>query len=421
MRLPQSFSQLLSRASFAILLTALVTVRSFGAQAATEQLTCTPPSLTFGAVEVGKTETQLITLRNSGSTSVTVTAMNISGTGFSVPQVTLPFTLFAGESTSFSVTFAPSAAVWTGGKVVFVSNASNPDLRVVVGGGGETGENATASPSSVSFGAVAVGASSSQTVVLTNSRPWKITLSSVNTWGSGFSVSGLATPMTLSAGQSVSVKVTFTPELSGVASGGIFVSGPQLNVPFSGTGTAAAGQLTVTPANVNFGNVPIGTTQKQMITMGASGTSVTVSSDSINNAQFVLEGATFPLTIPAGQSASFNLAFTPTSSGAKSGSLSFSSNASNSQVIEALTGDGTTTQYSVGLSWNSTSGVAGYNVYRSSSATGTYAKLNATPNANTAYMDSTVVSGQTYYYAATSVSSSGQESAHSSPVQASVP
>jgi fibronectin type 3 domain-containing protein len=43
-------------------------------------------------------------------------------------------------------------------------------------------------------------------------------------------------------------------------------------------------------------------------------------------------------------------------------------------------------------------------------------------NPNTAYTDSTVVSGQTYYYAATSVNSSGQESALSTPpVEAAIP
>jgi fibronectin type 3 domain-containing protein len=40
----------------------------------------------------------------------------------------------------------------------------------------------------------------------------------------------------------------------------------------------------------------------------------------------------------------------------------------------------------------------------------------------TAYTDTTVVSGQTYYYAATSVNSSGQESALSTPpVQVVIP
>ena len=42
-------------------------------------------------------------------------------------------------------------------------------------------------------------------------------------------------------------------------------------------------------------------------------------------------------------------------------------------------------------------------------------------DANTAYQDNTVVSGNTYYYAATAVDSSGKESALSTPVEAVVP
>jgi fibronectin type 3 domain-containing protein len=66
--------------------------------------------------------------------------------------------------------------------------------------------------------------------------------------------------------------------------------------------------------------------------------------------------------------------------------------------------------------------VAGYNVYRSTTANGTYSKINSTLDPNAAFTDGTVVSGQTYYYAATSVTSGGMESAPSTPaVQATVP
>ena len=66
--------------------------------------------------------------------------------------------------------------------------------------------------------------------------------------------------------------------------------------------------------------------------------------------------------------------------------------------------------------------MAGYNVYRSTSASGTYSKINSSLDANTAYTDSTVISGQTYYYEATSVNSGGQESARSAPpVKATIP
>jgi fibronectin type 3 domain-containing protein len=118
---------------------------------------------------------------------------------------------------------------------------------------------------------------------------------------------------------------------------------------------------------------------------------------------------------------SFGVAFTPQSSGTVSGSLSLSSTASNAQATEPLTGVGTQTAYTVGLSWNPSSAAVGYNVYRSTSSTGSYSKINSALDNNTAYADSTVAAGNTYYYAATSVNSSGTESSLSTPVQVAVP
>jgi fibronectin type 3 domain-containing protein len=147
-----------------------------------------------------------------------------------------------------------------------------------------------------------------------------------------------------------------------------------------------------------------------------------VTSDASSSSQFVLDGVSLPLTIPAGQSMSFNVAFTPTGSGTVSGSLSFVSNASTSQTSESLTGTGTSKQYSVDLYWNASTDVAGYNVYRSTSSNGSYAKINSSLDPSTAYTDSAVTSGATYYYEATAVNSSGQESALSTPpVVASIP
>jgi hypothetical protein len=219
------------------------------------------------------------------------------------------------------------------------------------------------------------------------------------------------------------LNLTFAPQTTVTVGGSVFISGPNLNVPLNGTGTGTTvGQLTVTPALLNFGDVSVGTTTTQPITMSAAGASVTVSSDASSSSQFVLQGASLPLTIPAGQSLSFNVAFTPKASGTISGSLSFTSNASTTQTVESLTGTGTVLPYSVNLYWNTSSGVTGYNVYRSTNSNGTYAKINSTLDPSTAYTDNNVVSGGTYYYEATAVSSSGEESARSTPpVEASVP
>ncbi|MBV9624970.1 MAG: Ig-like domain-containing protein [Acidobacteria bacterium] len=76
----------------------------------------------------------------------------------------------------------------------------------------------------------------------------------------------------------------------------------------------------------------------------------------------------------------------------------------------------------VSLSWTaSTSSVAGYNIYRSPQSTGPFAKINSSLDTATVYTDSSVTSGQTYYYATTGVDSTGVESGYSNVVQAIIP
>jgi hypothetical protein len=315
----------------AILLLGMVPV---GASAATSQLACTPTNLRFGAIVVGQTETLLVTVTNNGQTSVTVSRITVDNSAFTTSSLSLPLVLLAGQSIDLNVSFTPTAMGWTGDTIKFSSNASNATLYLEVGGTGVSSESVTASPSIVSFGQVAIGTISTVPVVLTNARSWKVTLSALQTTGGGFSMSGPTFPLTLGAGQSVTLNVAFAPQSAGTTGGRLFVSGPALAIPLTGTGTAT-GQLIIAPAPLNFGNVPVGTTGTQQITLSAAGASVTVSSAAISNSQFALNGASFPLTIGASQGVSFNVAFTPQSSGTVSGSLSFVSNASNSQALGA--------------------------------------------------------------------------------------
>jgi hypothetical protein len=79
--------------------------------------------------------------------------------------------------------------------------------------------------------------------------------------------------------------------------------------------------------------------------------------------------------------------------------------------------------HSVTLNWvASVSGnINGYNVYRSATSGGPYAKLTSSLVTGTTYTDSAVVAGQTYYYVATAVDISNNESAFSTQAQAVVP
>lgn len=80
--------------------------------------------------------------------------------------------------------------------------------------------------------------------------------------------------------------------------------------------------------------------------------------------------------------------------------------------------------HSVTLNWvaSTSSGVAGYNIYRGSVFGGPYGtKVNASLIQGITYSDTSVQAGQTYYYIARAVDASGTESADSGQAQAVVP
>jgi serine protease len=74
----------------------------------------------------------------------------------------------------------------------------------------------------------------------------------------------------------------------------------------------------------------------------------------------------------------------------------------------------------VALDWsnNTESDLAGYTVYRSTSAGGPFAALNASLLVASAYTDNAVTNGTTYYYRVTAVDTSGNESSNSSTASA---
>jgi fibronectin type 3 domain-containing protein len=76
----------------------------------------------------------------------------------------------------------------------------------------------------------------------------------------------------------------------------------------------------------------------------------------------------------------------------------------------------------VALSWTASTspGIAGYNMYRSTTSGGPYTKINSSLITTTSYNDQTVQSGVTYYYVSTAVNSQGQESVYSNEASAAV-
>jgi hypothetical protein len=327
---------------------ATATISLSGAGIAAGQLASSPSTDVFGSVTVGSQKSISETVTNTGGTSITISQATISGTGFSLSGITTPVTISAGQSTTFTVSFAPQAAGAASGHVTLTSNAPNPTLTISLSGTGIAPGQLSSSPSSKGFGSVTVGNQQSSSETVTNTGGTSVTISQAAVSGTGFSLSGLTTPTTLAAGQSATFTVVFAPQTTGSVSGNVILTSnganPTLTIPLSGTGVAA-GQLASSPSSEDFGSVTVGTQQTSLETVtNTGGSSVNISQVTVTGTGFTVSGITAPMTLTAGQSAIFTLAFTPQTASAVSGSVKITSNASNPTLTISLSGTGTASQ-----------------------------------------------------------------------------
>jgi Abnormal spindle-like microcephaly-assoc'd, ASPM-SPD-2-Hydin len=386
-------------------------------------LTSTTVNIWYGGVPLGQTATHTVTLTNGGSGSVTISKLTRTDPNFST-NLNLPVTLAAGQSMQFVAMFTPTFVGHINAALIFTSSATNSPLHIFVHGGGKNSSSGSLVPSaaSLSFSGVQVGSSQTLPETITNNGGTNVTVSSISVKNSQFTFTAPGLPLALAAGHSMTLNVTFTPTTSNTTSGSLTVASsvPNLQVPLSGA-TGATGSLSVTPGALNFGQVAVGSKVNKTGTLSASGASVVVSAASVSSSEYSLTGLSFPVTVAAGKSVPFTATFAPQSSGAASANFTFTGNTST--ATEALSGTGTAAgTHSVGLSWQaSSSSVDGYNIYRAGASSGPFSKLNSSSDDNTSYTDSTVQSGNTYFYVTTAVGTDGVESAYSNQVKAVIP
>ncbi|HZQ95389.1 MAG TPA: choice-of-anchor D domain-containing protein [Candidatus Sulfotelmatobacter sp.] len=380
-------------------------------------------SLNFGSVAAGTSKTLNISVTNTATTSLTISSASVSTQYFALTSPSLPASIAAGQSVSLAVTFDPNAAGNFAATVAISSDASNAVTNISLAGTGISDGQLALNPASEAFGTVTVGARQSQTVTLTNTGGTSVTISGAAVTGTGFQLSGITTPLTLNASQSTTFTVGFAPQAAGSASGNVTITSdatnPTLSLSLTGTGTTAIGQLTVSPATLNLGSVVVGASGTASGTLTASVANVTVTGATTNNSVFSIGGLSLPVTIPAEQSASYSITFSPLTSGTANATLTVVSNAQPASSTQALTGTGTPAPtHSVNLSWNASTspGISGYNVYRAlytNASCGSFSKINSVLETATLYTDSAVVNGKAYCYAATAVNTSNQESGYS--------
>ena len=150
------------------------------------------------------------------------------------------------------------------------------------------------------------------------------------------------------------------------------------------SGCLAPGNLGVSPTNVNFGSVPVGSSSSQIVTItNSSNASFTITRATVSGKGFDFKAPTLPLTLAVGQSAQFTTRFAPAAIGTTSGSVSITKTQLSSPQLQS--GSASMTQ-SLTTTQQATISMTG-------------AGVPLTPSITTQPVSQTVTSGQTATFA----------------------
>jgi trimeric autotransporter adhesin len=233
----------------------------------------------------------------------------------------------------------------------------------------------------------------------------------------------------VAAGAKCTISVTFTPTASGTRTAAVSISdnasGSPQAVALSGTGVAAGG-VTLSPTSLSFRSQRVDTTSAAQTITLSNGSSASLSITAVtitgtNPGDFAEVADTCGSSLATGATCMIGIAFTPSTPGQRTATLSVTDTASGGPQTASLTGTGIS---DVILSWSAStsSGIVGYNVYRGTTSGGEGSTpLNSTPITGTTYVDANVTPGRTYYHFLKSVASDGELSAPSSETEATVP
>jgi sugar lactone lactonase YvrE len=306
-----------------------------------------PGSLTFPSQDVGTSSfSQNLTLANIGGAPLDITS--IATTGDFSQTDTCGGSLPGGSDCTLSVTFKPTATGTRTGSLAPHDNSAGAAQRAVLSGTGTSPVTAVA-PASLTFPAQLVStASAAQSVTLSNTGTGALTISSVGA-SAGFTQTNNC-GASVAPGLACTLNVTFKPTATGTVTGTLTVNGgagtPAVNL--SGTGASAAPAVTATPAGVLFPAQALKTKSAALlVSLANHGTAPVTITDTAITGDFS-KTTTCTNSLAAGHSCTASVTFTPTATGIRTGSLTFT--LSSGPLTVALTGPGTPSGTSEGLS-----------------------------------------------------------------------
>ncbi len=297
-------------------------------------------SLTFPPTQVGNASTtQTVTLTNTGTATI-----HIIGT-----QTTPDFTvtsncaaLVTGATCTLTTAFTPQATGQRIGAIEITSDSSTA-LDFISLLGTASPANLVFSPTSLDFGTVLVGSTSTLPIQITNVSATPAIFNGIAATGDYATSGTCPTPgNVLAPSANCTIQIAFTPTQPGTRTGTLSLNTSLTSLPLTAalTGIGAQSQLQISPASLSFGNIALGASSTLTLTLANTGTA------SINSLALAISGdyaITAPCaitTLTPGSSCSVTVTFTPTATGPRAGTLTVASTDQNSPAIVPLTGTG---------------------------------------------------------------------------------
>ena len=310
-----------------------------GAQLTTATLL--PATLDFGNQGFGITSSpQTVTLANTGGIALLPGAVAITG-DFSETDNCANTTVNAGASCAIQVTFRPTQAGSRTGQLSVPANVPGGTLSVALSGTGEAAGVVNITPTTIDFGQVKVGNTSSPlSVTAENSGGTAVAISSITVSGPFVLAANACGTTSFAANSDCQIQVEFAPTAAGPATGALTIVddvGTQ-SVQLSGTGSAPPSD-TLSATSLTFPATIIGqSSAAQTVTLTNSGDlPLTLISASVSGPFQLTNNCTTQLA--ANSNCTFSVTFTPSQSGLQTGTLIESDLISTGQKV-SLSGTG---------------------------------------------------------------------------------
>ncbi len=297
-------------------------------------------SLTFPATQVGNASaTQTVTLTNTGTATI-----HIIGT-----QTTTDFTvtsncaaLVPNATCTLTAAFTPQTTGTRIGAIEITSDSST-SLEFISLLGTASPANLVFSPTSLDFGSVLVGSTSTLPIQITNVSPTPAILNSITATGDYAATGTCPTPgNVLAPAATCTIQIAFTPTQPSTRTGTLSLNTSLTALPLTAslTGIGTQSQLQIAPASLNFGTIAIGSSDTLTLTLSNTGTAPINNLASAISGDYTIAAPCALTTLAPGSSCSVTITFAPTATGSRAGNLTVASTDQSSPAVVALTGTG---------------------------------------------------------------------------------